>query len=79
VSTLHVRKIPDDVYDALKQRAAENESSISAEVIRLLRRALAVDRSGVRELLDEIEAKRPKAGHRAGVAAKLIRSDRDRR
>jgi plasmid stability protein len=79
VSTLHVRQVPEDVYDALKQRAAENESSISAEVIHLLRRALAVDRTGVRELLDEVEAKRPKAGRKVGMAAKLIRGDRERR
>lgn len=74
-----MRQVPDDVYEALKQRAAERETSISAEVIRLLRRALAVDRSGVRELLDEVEAGRPKAGRSAGMAARLIRSDRDRR
>jgi plasmid stability protein len=79
MSTLHVRHVPDDVYEALKKRAAEHETSISTETIRLLRRALAIDQSGVRELLDDIEAARPSIGPRKSSAAKLIRADRDGR
>jgi plasmid stability protein len=79
MSTLHVRQVPDDVYEALKKRALERETSISTETVRLLRRALAIDQSGVRELLDDIEAARPSAGRRTTSAAKRIRRDRDSR
>ena len=80
MNTLHVRQVPDDVYKALKARAKERDTSISSETIRLLRRALAVDRAGVRELLDEIEAARPKlTGHRTLSVADIVRRDRDTR
>jgi len=35
--TLYVENVPDDVYEALRQRARENRSSIAAEVLSLLR------------------------------------------
>lgn len=80
MNTLHVRQVPDDLYEALKQRARERDTSISSETIRLLRRALAIDRAGVRELLDEIESARPALAHGKAVSAvQLIRRDRDTR
>ena len=79
MSTLHVRNVPDDIYEALRRRAAERRSSVAAETIRLLGRALHVDRPGVRELLEEIERTRPVARKGAPAAAELIREDRDRR
>jgi len=71
--------VPDDLYAALVQRAKERDTSISAEAIRLLRRALAFDRTGVSELLDEIESARPKLKGRPPSAAALVRRDRDAR
>lgn len=80
MSTLHVRQVPDDVYEALKERARARETSISSETIRLLRCALALDRPGVRELLDEIESDRPNLVGRGAIsAAEIIRRDRDGR
>lgn len=79
MSTLHVRNVPDDLYEALRRRAVERRSSVAAETIRLLGRALRVDRPGVRELLEEIERTRPVARKRTPSAADLIRADRDRR
>ena len=76
---LHVRNVPEPIYRALRERAAERRSSVSAETIRLLGRALRVDRPGVRELLDEIERTRPVVGRNAPSAADLVREDRDRR
>ena len=80
MNTLHVRQVPADVYDALKQRAREHETSISSETIRLLRCGLALDSAGLRDLLDEVEVARPRprAG-RALTAAALIRRDRESR
>ena len=79
MSTLHVRNVPPEIYASLRRRARERKSSISVETIRLLARALRVDRPGVRELLEEIESDRPVARRRTPSAAALIREDRTRR
>jgi hypothetical protein len=79
MSTLHVRNVPERLYEALRRYARKRNSSISAEVIRLLERALRIDRPGVRELLAEIERNRPAARRTTGSAARLVREDRDRR
>jgi plasmid stability protein len=77
--TLYVRNVPADTYDALRARAEGRGSTLGAEAIRLLRRALRTDCAGVRELLDEIEANRPIARAGSPSAAEPIRRDRDAR
>ena len=77
--TLHVRNVPKHTYEALRERAAERRSSISAEAIRLIERSLRTDRASVNELLAEIEATRVRARPGAPSAAELIRQDRDER
>ncbi|MFQ5665950.1 MAG: hypothetical protein ACE5I7_05905 [Candidatus Binatia bacterium] len=77
--TLHVRNVPDDLYSSLRHCARERGTSISHEAIRLLSRALQVDRPGVRQLLAEIESSRPRARAGTPAAAALIRADRERR
>jgi plasmid stability protein len=72
MSTLYVRNVPEDLYEALKRRAAQRNSSISAETIRLLRQAMRVDHSGVRELLEEIERHRPEPSGPPLSAAELL-------
>src|SRR2546429_1522257 len=42
--TLYVRRVPTPIYRALERRARERGSSVSAETIRLLGRALRADR-----------------------------------
>ncbi|OGK79876.1 MAG: hypothetical protein A2X50_07430 [Candidatus Rokubacteria bacterium GWF2_70_14] len=79
MSTLHVRQVPEDTYEALRRLAAERKSSIRVEAIRLLRRALRTDTAKVRALLDEIESRRPVARRGSPSAAELIRRDRDAR
>lgn len=79
MATLHVRDVPDETYEALRERAAERRTSISAEAIRLLERALRTDRARVNELLAEIEATRVAARPGAPTPAELIRRDRDER
>ncbi len=77
--TLHVRNVPDDTYEALRRLATERKSSIGAEAVRLLQRALKTDIAGLRALLDAIETRRPVARRGAPGAAALIRRDRDAR
>jgi plasmid stability protein len=40
MAILHVRNVPDDLYERLKERAATEHRSLSAEVIALLEREL---------------------------------------
>lgn len=79
MATLHVRNVPDPTYEALRERAAEHRTSISAEAVRLIERALRTDRAGVNRLLAEIETTRIEARPGAPAAADLIRRDRDER
>lgn len=79
MATLHVRNVPGPTYEALRERAAERRTSISAEAIRLIERALRTDRVRVIELLAQIEATRVRARPGAPSAADLIRQDRDER
>jgi plasmid stability protein len=48
VATLHVRNVPDQLYEALRANAAVEGRSIGAQTVELLRRALD-DRTGLRE------------------------------
>lgn len=40
MAILHVRNVPEDLYDRIKQQAAAQKRSISAQVITLLERAV---------------------------------------
>jgi plasmid stability protein len=77
--TLHVRNVPPALYASLRQCAAQRKASIASETIRLLERALRIDKPAVRELLDEINADRPVARRGTPAAAALIREGRTRR
>lgn len=44
VPTLHIRNLPEPVYDKLKLRAAENHRSLNAEVLALLNAELEEER-----------------------------------
>jgi hypothetical protein len=46
MATLHVRNVPDDLYELLRERAAANDRSIGAETIQLLHERLALAGSG---------------------------------
>ena len=45
VATLYVRDVPNDLYERLKDRAAQEGRSISQETVRLLRIALLTERA----------------------------------
>jgi plasmid stability protein len=78
MSTLHVRNVPSEVYEALRERAEGRNSSISAETVRLLKRAIRTDKLRIREIFDSIEKSRP-AAQKAVSVAQLISEDRDGR
>jgi plasmid stability protein len=75
---LHVRNVPEDVYEALR-RAAESEGrSLSSEAVAILTRGLGshlVDRAAVAAEIDELEKR---VGRMRWSGAELVREDRDR-
>jgi plasmid stability protein len=78
VATLHVRNVPDDVYEALRARAKSEGRSINAETIAVLREAL---RPSPKDLLEEIRSLRARTTLPSGRFApeRIIREDRDAR
>jgi plasmid stability protein len=79
MATLHARGVPDDLYEVIAELAEEHDSSITAETIRLLRRAVSFERPGQAALIEEIIATRPAPRTGGPSAAELIRMDRDSR
>lgn len=77
---LHVRNVPDDLYNRIKIQAQAKNRSLSAEVILLLDRALAEADHSQAEVLDNIRRRRffrPAAAN-APDSATLLREDRGR-
>ncbi|MDP9374821.1 MAG: Arc family DNA-binding protein [Chloroflexota bacterium] len=76
----HVRNVPDDLYERLRQRARAENRSLSAEVIHLLEHALQEPARSRREVLDDIRRRRYLRPIEAGLpdSTALIREDRDR-
>lgn len=82
MATLHVRNVPEGVYEALRGRAAAHGRSINAETIALLEPALAGTgpKLSARDALSRMAELRSRQSPRSdglGVV-ELIRADRDR-
>jgi len=80
MAVLHVRNVPEDLYERIRQQAQAQNRSISAQVVTLLQRALTEDTRSQVEILDSIRRRRfynpSKSG--APTSTELIRQDRDR-
>jgi plasmid stability protein len=78
MATLHVRNVPEDVYEALRARAKSEGRSINAETIAVLREAL---RPSPEDLLEQIRSLRARTTLPTGRFApeRIIREDRDAR
>ena len=77
MKALHVRGVPEDVYEALRVAAREEGRSISAETIAILRRAMADRLVGAPTVRKNIADRRRRLRIDVDTAA-LIREDRDR-
>jgi plasmid stability protein len=78
--SLHVRNVPDDVYEALRVRAEREGRSISQEAIAILRRSL-MSRRDPEDLLQDLRQLRAQI-HLTADAPKpedIIREARDAR
>jgi plasmid stability protein len=80
MSILHVRNIPDELYDRIRQRARAQNRSISAEVIILLDRALAEAERSQSDVLAGIQRRRAFYPAQAGApdSTTLLHEDRGR-
>ena len=81
MATLHVRNVPDELYQRLKELAGEDETSLSAEVIRLLEVGVERHPREVRRLLEWLRQERERdaaEGLPVLDPVALIREGRDR-
>ena len=78
--TLHVRSVPEDLYDQLQALAQTRQRSLSAQVIALLERALADEytRQAQGELLAAIRRRRFVPPEGTPDSTQLLREDRSR-
>ena len=77
---LHVRNVPEDLYERIRQQALDQNRSISAEVVTLLQRALAGNTRSQAEVMDSIRRRRffRPAAVGAAYSATLLHQDRAR-
>lgn len=77
---LHVRNVPEPMYQRLRQRAQRQHRSLSAEVINLLEGALERQERSPEEILASLRGRprfRPAAAGAPDSTA-LLREDRER-
>jgi len=80
MAILHVRDVPEGLYERLKERAAAQRRSLSAEVITLLEWAVVARDHQPEATLEAIRLRRAFSPAEAGApdSTTLLREDRDR-
>lgn len=83
MATLYVEKIPDDLYEALRERAREHRKSIAAEVLSLLEENVPTPREieSRQQFLRQVRRLRSRSPKPAGSylsTEKMQREDRRR-
>ncbi len=80
MSILHVRNIPDELYERIQNRARAQGRSITAEVVSLLTKAMEAVDDSQPELLAGIRRRRFFKPSQAGApdSTTLLREDRQR-
>jgi len=80
MATLHVRNVPDELMEQVRERARAENRSVSAEVVVLLQWGLGEPRMPVAQLLAEINRRREQQPLRPDIpdSVQLLREDRDR-
>ncbi len=58
MANLNIKNVPDDLYEQLRKRAAENRRSLNGEAIVCLQRAVRERRPDIHTLLTEADALR---------------------
>jgi plasmid stability protein len=80
MATLHVRSVPEDLYERIQRLAQSRSRSLSAEVITLLYQALEEEENRKRQgkLLADIRRRRFTLPPGAPDSVELLREDRRR-
>ena len=83
MATLYVENVPDDLYQALRERAKKNHSSIAAEVIGVLKDFVPTERELRRRRAWVRQLKKLRSLHPVGPGPlpsteEMIREDRER-
>jgi len=80
MNTLHVRSVPDDLYERLQKLAHAKNRSLSAQVITMLAQAIEDEerRKKQAKILTSIHRRRFKAPKNAPSSLELLREDRGR-
>ena len=80
MAILHIRDVPQDLYNRLKQRAKAQRRSLSAEVISLLEWALREAERSPHATLVSIRSRRSFSPSAVGApdSTSLLRQDRQR-
>ena len=80
MQTLHVRSVPDELYENLRTLAQERQRSLSAQVILMLNRALLEERRRQEQtaVLANVRRRRFTPPPDAPDSLDLLRQDRDR-
>jgi antitoxin FitA len=77
---LHVRNVPEELYENIRRQAQEQNRSISAQVIHLLERAVLESPQAQRQVLENIRRRRVSLPVQPGLpdSLSLLRQDRRR-
>lgn len=80
MNTLHVRSVPDNLYNRLQQLAQSKNRSLSAQVLTLLEQALEIEerRKKQAKVLSSIQRRRFTAPKNAPSSLELLKEDRTR-
>ncbi|HCR53804.1 MAG TPA: hypothetical protein DIW27_05260 [Cytophagales bacterium] len=80
MNTLHVRSVPDDLYQRIQVMASAKNRSLSAQVITLLSQAIELEERRMKQakVLNSIQRRRFKAPKNAPSSLDLLREDRKR-
>lgn len=80
MNTLHVRSVPDDLYQRIQVMASAKNRSLSAQVITLLSQAIELEERRMKQakVLNSIQRRRFKAPKNAPSSLELLREDRKR-
>ena len=79
VPTLHIRNVPEEVYEGLRERALERGTSMNPEAIGILDEALRYKRRSFEEVMASLEelSKEINFGPDWPAPEDVIRADRD--
>jgi plasmid stability protein len=79
VPTLHLRNVPEEVYEGLRERARERGSSMNTEAIEILADAISWKQRSWDEVMADLDelAKRINFGPDWPAPEDVIRADRD--